>query len=46
MFTPGRNASVADVGIDVTGAFLGVAVMCKVQKFISGPDKERLEDGA
>jgi VanZ family protein len=31
-FTPGRTASLGDVGIDVTGALIGISVMSLVQK--------------
>jgi VanZ family protein len=41
-FTPGRTASIRDVGIDVTGALIGITVMRLVQKRISASE-ERLD---
>ena len=40
-FTPGRTASFRDVGIDVAGGLIGIAVMLFVQRRISIPGKER-----
>ncbi len=42
-FTPGRTASLRDVGIDVVGALIGIAVMRLVQRRNSIPDDEVLE---
>ena len=35
-FTPGRSPSFRDVGIDVAGGLIGIAVMRFVQRRISG----------
>jgi VanZ family protein len=44
-FTPGRTASLRDVGIDVTGALIGITTLRLVQKRTPIP-KEGIGDGS
>ena len=38
-FTPGRSASLLDVGIDIAGGILGIVVSCLMRKRFPAPDK-------
>lgn len=41
MFTPGRSASIRDVGIDIAGGLMGIAFMRFVHKRAPVPEKEQ-----
>ena len=43
-FTQGRTASIRDVGIDVTGGLIGLAIMHLVQKRVPVTGQERAAD--
>jgi VanZ family protein len=38
-FTPGRNASLADVGIDVIGGLIGITAWRLMQRFLRTPNE-------